>query len=99
MNPIIEEYYRKAHIPVFLLRVKDSKLTNHAEIAEEFAFWIQTGRYKDDKTCVHVKEYTAEKLAALSPFLDGEGAFMMLIDLLDDPDKAYKKLADGFKIK
>lgn len=46
-----------------------------------------------------VEGYTAEKLASMSPYLDGEGAFMLLIELKENPDKAKKRIAEGFKMK
>ena len=32
-------------------------------------------------------------------FLDGEGAFMLLIELRDNPKSELEKISNGFKIK
>ena len=42
--------------------------------------------------------YSTKDLAKLSPFLDGEGAFMLLIKLRENPDNAMKKIKKGFKL-
>lgn len=49
--------------------------------------------------CVTIEEYTAKDIAALSKLLDGEGAFMLLIELRENPEKAKKRIKEGFKIK
>jgi len=46
-----------------------------------------------------VDGYSAQKLAELSRFLDGEGAFMMLIELRENPEKAIKKISEGITLK
>lgn len=43
--------------------------------------------------------YTAKKLAGMSKYLNGEGAFMMLIELRENPEKALAQIQDGFKLK
>jgi hypothetical protein len=35
----------------------------------------------------------------MSHYLNGEGAFMFLIELRDNPEKAKQKIHNGFKIK
>ena len=96
---IVEEYYKKAGGPAFLLKGKLDKLDCYPDILHEFEHWIQTGTYIHEDIAVSVDGYTAQKLAVLSPFLDGEGAFMLLIELRDNPQKAKERIADGFKMK
>ena len=98
MNKIIESYYKNADIPLPLLRQKLSKLERNADIQEEFEYWIKNGCYKD-RPCISVEGYTAQSLVSISPYLEGEGAFMMLIDLRERPELAKGKLAKGLKIK
>jgi len=43
--------------------------------------------------------YTAEKLSALSPYLNGEGAFALLIEFRENPEKALARIRKGFKKK
>lgn len=98
MSKIIEEYYNQVKIMPLILKQKLSKLEKHADIQEEFEYWINNKHFKGD-CCVEIKGYTAEKLATQSEYLDGEGAFMLLIELREDPDKAIKRISEGFKIK
>ena len=48
---------------------------------------------------VIIEGYTAKSIAALSPYMDGEGAFMLLIELRENLDKAKQRIAAGFKLK
>lgn len=98
MSKIIEEYYKQAKVMPIILKQKLSKLERHADIQKEFEYWINSKHFKGD-CCVEIKGYTAEKLAKLSEYLDGEGAFMILIELRESPDKAIKRISEGFKIK
>ena len=66
------------------------------DIAAEFEYWISNKEYLDG---VIIEGYTAKSIAALSPYMDGEGAFQLLIELRERPDKAKKRINDGFKIK
>lgn len=96
---IVEEYYKKANVPAFLLKSKMDKLNCYPDILNEFGHWIQTGKYLPEDISVSAEGYTAQKLADLSPLLDGEGAFMILIELHENPQKAKDRIAAGFTIK
>lgn len=98
MSPVVEEYYKKANTPAFLLKQKTAKLERNSDIQSEFEYWIKNHEYKSTD-CVTVEGYTASSLAALSSYLVGEGAFMMLIELREKPERAKAKISDGFKIK
>ena len=98
MSKIIEEYYAKAKVMPLLLKSKLTKLSKHSDIASEFEYWITEKTYKETE-CVVVEGYTAKKLSEVSMFLDGEGAFMLLIELRDNPKSALEKISNGFKIK
>lgn len=98
MSKIIEEYYAKAKTMPLLLKSKMARLKKHPDISAEFEYWITEQNYKE-KNCVVVKGYSAKRLAELSEFLDGEGAFMLLIELRENPQNALKKISDGFKMK
>ena len=98
MSKIIENFYKKKDIPLPLLRQKLAKLDRNADIQKEFEHWIENGCYKDSP-CISVEGYTAHSLASISPYLEGEGAFMMLIDLREHPKRAKEKLKNGLKIK
>ena len=98
MSKIIEEYYAKAKVMPLLLKTKMAKLSKHSDIAAELEYWITEKKYKETN-CVAVEGYTAKKLSEMSQYLDGEGAFMLLIELRENPAKALDKIANGFKIK
>jgi hypothetical protein len=97
MNEVIEKFYEENAIPAVLLKQKTAKLEKHSDIAMEFTYWIENKAYKSNG--VSVEGYTARKLAEESPYMDGEGAFMMLIELRENPKKALKRISEGFKSK
>lgn len=43
--------------------------------------------------------YSAKTLAQVSVFLDGEAAFVYLIELRENPEKALRQIVNGFKMK
>ena len=97
MSNIIESYYMRNNIPAALLRQKIEKIKRNPDIENEFENWIRTGEYLHEN-CVNEQNYTAERLAGLSKFLNGEGAFMLLIELRESPQSALGKIAEGFNM-
>lgn len=87
---VIREYYSQADMPEMLLNSKIAMFEKHLDIAKEFEAWIKTGEYKIDG--ISEQGYTAKDLSEISPFLDGEGAFSLLIQLRENPNKALKKI-------
>ncbi len=96
MNSIIRDYYENVGVKPFLIDEKMDKLKKYSDIEAEFEYWIQNKQYKND---VSVEGYTASDIANMSHFLNGEGAFMLLIELRENPEKAKQKILNGFKIK
>lgn len=96
MSKVIEQYYKDAHVMPLLLKKKMAAFEKHPDIAGEFEYWIANNQYCEG---VCVEGYTAKAIAELSPFMDGEGAFMLLIELSENPDKAKQRIAAGFKLK
>lgn len=94
MNTVIEAYYDQAPIHPFLLKQKIEKFSCHPDIQEEFAYWITNKAFAEEP--VVVEGYTAEQLASLSEYLVGEGAFLLLIDLRENPEKALQQISKGF---
>ena len=94
----IKEYYQEAGISPLLLKKKIAKLEKHPDIAEEFALWIDTQTFKKTD-CVIVNDYSAKRLSQMSTFLCGEGAFMLLIELRENPEQANKRISEGFFLK
>lgn len=99
MITTIKEYYEKNNIPAALLSRKLNRFDQNKDIGLEFCQWIKTGKFVPAEICVEIEGYSAEKLAALSPYLNGDGAFEMLIELRENKEKAIKQIAEGLKIK
>ena len=99
MISTIKEYYAKNNISTVLLSRKLNRYERNKDIGLEFCQWIKTGKFVPAGVCVEIEGYSAEKLANLSPFLNGDGAFEMLIDLRENKEKALRQIADGFKIR
>ena len=98
MSNIIEEFYIQYEVKPILIEHKMVKLNDNPDIKSEFEYWIKNGMYKPDNELI-VEGYTASGLAKISEYLNGEGAFMMLIELRENPKAAIRKISDGFKIK
>lgn len=98
MREIIEKYYKDNNVMPMLLQQKLSKFEKHKDIEKEFEYWIENGEFVSGNPIL-VEGYTAEKLAEVSKYLVGDGAFDILIELRENPKAALKKIADGFKMK
>lgn len=96
MSKVIETYYKDAGIMPLLLKKKMAAFAKHPDIAAEFEYWISNKKYLEG---VSVEGYTAKSIASLSPYMDGEGAFQLLIELRENPNKAKKRIGAGFKLK
>lgn len=97
MSNTIKEFYEKAGTLPTLLAQKLSRFEKHPDIAQEFEYWIEHRKFKSNG--IEEQGYTAEKLADLSDYLNGEGAFSLLLELRDSLDKALKRINKGFKKK
>lgn len=93
----IKNYLISAGLDEDFVERKIIQYSKHQDIADEFSSWITSGQYKEDG--IQVEGYTAKQLSELSEYLIGEGSFSMLIMLREKPEKAKKKIQDGFRIK
>ena len=98
MNDIIRQFYEKNNLPKPIVEQKVAAFSRHNDIAEEFEQWITDRTYKAEGA-VTVEGYTAKKLSELSEYLDGDGAFVLLIELRENPEKAHRRIMQGFKRK
>ncbi len=98
MSEIIKRFYENNKIPGILLKQKLSKFGQNEDIAAEFEYWIENGVYKTDGE-ITIEGYTAKRLADESPYLNGEGAFLMMIELRESPQNALDQIAKGLKRK
>lgn len=96
MNTVIESYYAQVKMNPFLLKQKMAKFSRHPDIAEEFAYWISNKVYKQN--AIVIEGHTAQELASQSEYLMGEGAFLLMIDLREKPEKVSKQIAEGFRM-
>lgn len=98
MSAMIKRFYEENKIPGILLKKKMDDFDKNPDIAAEFEYWIEHKTYKGEDA-VSVEGYTAKKLSEESEYLNGEGAFAMLIELRENPKKALAQIAKGFKRK
>ena len=94
MKNTIESYYVNTGINPFLLKQKLAKFSRNPDLQSEFAYWIANGSFSEP--AISIEGYTAAKLASLSPYLNGEGAYMLMIELRESPKTALRKIQDGF---
>ena len=97
MSDVIENLYREYKIPEKLIARKIQEFDDNPDIRDEFEYWINKGEYKSDNP-VCIEGYTAQLLAQLNKNLEGEGAFSLLIELRKEPEKAIRKIKQGFQI-
>lgn len=97
MSDLIKDFYKKAGTIPFLLSRKTEIFERNPDIASEFEYWIINKRFKSDG--IVEQGYSAEKLASISEYLNGEGAFSLLVELRENPDRALKRIKGGFKKK
>lgn len=97
MSRIIEDYYTRAKISPTLLAQKMSKLRRNEDILKEFEYWIEHKAFTSSG--ISVEGYTAQSLSALSAYVDGEAAFMLLVELREAPNRAHNRIKNGFKVK
>lgn len=97
MSDVIKDYYRKTKLEEFQVKNKLEMLDRHADIKEEFEYWLTHKCFMPNG--ITVEGYSAKSLSEISKFLNGEGAFIMLIKLRENPENAKKQITTGFKIK
>lgn len=97
MSEKIREYYRNTKLDKHLVERKLERFAKHNDIIQEFEYWLDTRQYKSDG--VVVEGYSAKSLSQVSVFLDGEASFVYLIELRENPEKALRQIANGFKMK
>lgn len=95
MNDVIKEFYDNSGLPQGLVDKKLDLFEANPDISNEFVYWIENSRYREDGLTVN--GYSAEQLALDYPYLKGEGAFILLIELRSNPENALKRIKEGFK--
>lgn len=98
MNTMIKKFYEDCRFPEFLMEDILGKFEKNPDIAREFEYWIENKDFNTENA-IEIEGYTAKSLAEKSEYLNGEGAFTMLIELRENPQNALKQLAKGLKQK
>ena len=98
MDDMIRNFYKKNNLPEPIIEQKVAAFSRHSDISAEFEQWITDRTFKT-QGAVTVEGYTAKKLSELSVYLNGDGAYVLLIELRENPDKAFKRIEQGFKRK
>ena len=96
MSDVIRDYYESIGVKAFIIDEKLNKLEKNNDIKMEFEYWIKNNSFLDR---LNVEGSFASDIAAMSSYMNGEGAFMMLIELREYPEKAKKLIKNGFQIK
>lgn len=96
MSEVIKEYYEKMNVPAPVIEGKLELFARNPDISAAFEKWIEDKEFDDS---IEVEGYTVSRVAALSPYLNGEGAFSLMVELRENPEKAHKRIRNGFKIK
>ncbi len=73
------------------------KIIKYEDIFEDFCHWLETRKYEHDGVVI-VEGYNAQSIVDLAPMLDGIGAFNFLVDLRDQPERAFEIIKEGFKV-
>lgn len=98
VNDIIRQFYEKSNLPALVIETRIAAFNRNSDISEEFEEWITDRTYRT-KHAISVEGYTAKKLSEISNYLNGDSAFILLIELRENPDKAHKRIERGFKFK
>lgn len=98
MRKRIADFYESSNLPKTLKISNIKRFEKYDDIAIEFEEWLCSKTFKS-VDAVTVEGYTARKLSELFPYLNGDGAFILLIELREAPQKALKQIANGFKKK
>ena len=96
MRKRIVEFYKQSNLPKPIVSSNLRKFEQNDDIAEEFERWLTDKSFKT-VDAVTIEGYTAKRISELSPFMNGDSAFLLLIELRNNPHKALKMIANGFK--
>lgn len=93
----IKRYFEQSGLHDALLERKLQQYSKNEDILREFVYWLDNEEYIENGLVV--EGYTAKSISELSEYLVGEGSFSLLIMLRENPEKAKKKINQGFNIK
>lgn len=70
------------------------KVSKYKDIYEQFIIWLEVRSFTGINL-PEICEYTPEKLSEQFPHLKGIGVFNILVDLIDNTEKALDRLNKG----
>lgn len=97
MVDVVRDYYQRATISENIIKNKIQMFERNADIKREFEHWIKTKEFFENEQVV-VQGYSAKQISEMSKYMIGEGAFVMLIELRENPENALKKIKNGFRM-
>lgn len=97
MVDVVRDYYQRAAISENTIKNKIHMFERNADIKREFEHWIKTKEFFENEQVV-VQRYSAKQISEMSKYMIGEGAFVMLIELRENPENALKKIKNGFRM-
>ena len=97
MVDVVRDYSQRAAISENIIKTKIQMFERNADIKREFEHWIKTKEFFENEHVV-VQGYSAKQISEMSKYMIGEGAFVMLIELRENPENALKKIKNGFRM-
>lgn len=97
MVDVVRDYYQRVTISENIIKNKIQMFERNADIKREFEHWIKTKEFFENEQVV-VQGYSAKQISEMSKYMIGEGAFVMLIELRENPENALKKIKNGFRM-
>ncbi len=97
MVDLVKDYYERAAISENMKKKKNQMFERNTDIKREFEHWIKTKEYLENEQVI-VQGYSAKQISEMSKYMIGEGAFVMLIELRENPENALKKIKNGFRM-
>ena len=97
MVDVVRDYYQRAAITKNTIKNKIHMFERNADIKREFEHWIKTKEFFENEQVI-VDGYSAKQISEMSKYMIGEGAFVMLIELRENPENALKKIKNGFRM-
>lgn len=97
MVDVVKDYYEQAAISENMKKKKNLMFERNTDIKREFEHWIRTKEYFENEQVI-VEGYSAKQISEMSKYMIGEGAFVMLIELRENPENALKKIKNGFRM-
>lgn len=98
MDPIIRYFVEEKHTSEYVANVLTKTLKKYPDIEKEFLYWLENRNFDMEAPLV-INGYSARKVHEIAPFLDVAGVYNFMVTLRDDPERAERRIRNGFPIK